>query len=344
MIEEVVLEEEFTLESIEEADGRFFFTAKALSKDFECEKGRERLSVDSESKHFIWRHAHPIQEGNEETHIYGRVAEAWLEGADKEIYAKYEIYGHTPDHLALREAIKERQQTGDPLGVSMRYRKYYIGDEVLHYDVLEHSGTPFPACTDCKGKNFEVETMVNEKIETENKDEDLDEEDIELAKSIKRIDDLEAQLNSKTKILEEISTQIVTLEKEMKSKDKKLDAANKTEQSLEDSVKDLMLEVNRLKRKPILDKILEFTPKLAEDEIQLNWLRDQDETYLKERLENAKREAETKPIVKSQEDSANEAIENAGEELEKKEPSMEHFTKHIQKYQEKLINGSNSVK
>lgn len=343
MIEEIVLEEEFTLESIEETEGRFFFTAKALSKDFECEKGRERLSKDSKSKHFIWRHAHPIQEGNEETHIYGNIAESWLEGVDKEIYTKYEIYGHTPDHLALRGVIKERQRTGDPLGVSMRYRKYYIGNEILHYDVLEHSGTPFPACEDCKGKNFEVVTMANEKTEKD-KDEDLDEEDVELAKSIKKIDDLEAQLNSKTKILEEISTQIVTLEKEMKKKDKKLDEANKTEQSLEDSVKDLRLEVDRLKRKPIVDKILEFAPKLAEDERQLDWLKDQDEEYLKGRLEDAKREAETKPIVKSQEDSANEAIENADEELEKKEPSMEHFTKHITKYQDKEINGSNSVK
>ena len=344
MIEEIVLTEEFTLESIDETDGRFFFTAKALSKDFECEKGRERLANDSERKHFIWRHAHPIQEGNEETHIYGTVAETWLEGVDKEIYAKYEIYGHTPDHLALREAIKERQQTGDPLGVSMRYRKYYIGDETLHYDVLEHSGTPFPACTDCKGKNFEVVTMANEKETEKDKKEELDEEDVELAKTIKKISELEAQLNSKTKILEEISTQIVTLEKEMNKKDKALDNANKTEQSLEDSVKDLKLEVDRLKRKPLVDKILEFTPKLSDDERQLNWLKDQDETYLKERLEDAKREAETKPIVKSQEDSSNEAIENADEELEKKEPSMEHFTKHIQKYQDKIINGSNSVK
>jgi hypothetical protein len=342
MIEEIVLTEEFSLEGIEERDGRFFFTAKALNKNFECERGRERLANDSKFKHFIWRHQHPVQEGNEETHIYGRIDDAWLEGKDKEIFAKYEIYGHTPEHLALREDIKERQTTGDPLGVSMRYRKYYVGDTVLHYDVLEHSGTPFPACEDCKGTNFEVVTMVNE---TENKTEiELEEEDVELAKSVKKIEELEALLNSKTKILEGIQTEMVALEKELKKKDKELEEATKSEESLEQTVDNLKLEVERLKKKPIVDSILEYIPKIAKDEKYLSWLKDQDEDYLKEKLEEAKHEAETKPIVKAQEESAEEARGKADEELEKKEPSMEHFTKHVQKYQSKENNKNNSNK
>jgi DNA repair exonuclease SbcCD ATPase subunit len=344
MMKEEVLTQEFSLESIEERDGRFFFTAKALNKDFECEKGRERLAKDSKFKHFIWRHQHPVQKGNEEIHIFGRVEDAWLEGADNEIFAKYEIYGHTPDHLALREIIKERQHNRDPLGVSMRYRKYYIGDTVLHYDVLEHSGTPFPACTDCKGTNFEVETMVNEEKQTENTETELEEEDVELAKSIKKIEELEAQLNSKSKILEGIQTEMVALEKELKNKDKKLEEATKSEESLEQTVSGLKLEVERLKKKPIVDKILEYNPKIEKDEKYFEWLKDQEEDYLKEKLEEAKHEAETKPILKSQEESAEEAREKADEELEKKAPSMEHFTKHITKYQEKEIKNGNSNK
>jgi len=323
-----ILVEDLNLESVEEADGRFYFTAKALSKDFECEKGRERLANDSKGKHLIWRHQHPVQEGNEETHIYGRVENAWLEGKNKELFAKYEVYGHTPDHLALREDIRERQKSGDPLGISMRYRKYYFDDKILHYDVFEHSGTPIPQCTDCKTINFEVLTMEEEK---KPKDE-VKEEEEDISKHLEKIEELESQLNSRTKILEEIKTEMVKLEKEINSKDKALEDAEVKEKTMEQTVADLKLEVERLSKKPIVDKILEFNPKISKDDKYLSWLRDQDEDYLKVKLEEAKHEAETKPVVKSQEESAEEAVKKAEEELEKKAPSMEHFAKYVEKY------------
>lgn len=335
-----ILVEDLNLESVEEADGRFYFIAKALSKDFECEKGREILATDSKGKHLIWRHQHPVQEGNEETHIYGRIDDAWLEGKDKELFAKYEVYSHTPDHLDLQEVIRERQKSKDPLGISMRYRKYFLDDKILHYDVLEHSSTPIPMCKDCKTINFEVETMEdNEKPKNEVK-----EEDEELDGSLKKIEELEAKLNSKTKILEEIKTEMVKLEKEINNKDKALENAEVKEKTMEQTVSDLTLEVERLKKKPIVDSILELSPRIAKDEKYLGWLKDQEESYLKEKLEEAKHEAETKPVIKSQEESALEAHKKSDEELEKKAPSMEHFAKFVEKYQAKNKNNNHQEK
>jgi len=41
MIKEDILSTEFVLESIEEKNEKFYFTAKALSKNFECKDGRK---------------------------------------------------------------------------------------------------------------------------------------------------------------------------------------------------------------------------------------------------------------------------------------------------------------
>ena len=123
MIEEKIFTSDYRLESIQEDSGKFYFTATSLDNNFECERGRAILAKKSIGKSYIWRHQHPIQDGNEDTHIYGEVVNSRIN--DKGfIESKYEVYGHTEDHLALREDIKERQLVGKPLGVSMRYRKY----------------------------------------------------------------------------------------------------------------------------------------------------------------------------------------------------------------------------
>ncbi|MEE9438986.1 MAG: hypothetical protein V3V14_08310 [Saprospiraceae bacterium] len=316
------LVEEFRLEKFSETKEKFFFTAKALSKNFENEDGRCTLAKDSINKHLIWRHQHPVESGNFETHIYGKIVDAWLEGAEKEIFAKYEVYGHTEDHLKLREIIKERIKVGDPLGISMRYRKYFddiVNEIVNHYDVLEHSGTPFPACSNCKSIDFEVIEMTNE---NENKEPELSKEDLD--KSLEKIKDLEEQLNSKTKILEDAKLEMETLKEKMTVTDKELEKKKIDEQSLEDQVKDLRKEVEFLStKKPILDKILEVKDL---DERELEFLKAQDYAYLKGKYEDYSKEA-VKPHVKSQEDSANESKDKMEEELEQKEVAFEQFTK-----------------
>jgi len=313
------LVEEFQLESYEEKDDKFFFTAKALSKDFECEKGRGILAEKSKNRDYVWRHQHPIEEGNFETHIYGYVVDSWLEGVDKEIFSKYEIYGHTKDHLALREIIKERKKVGDPLGVSMRYRKYFDdAGNIIHYDVLEHSGTPYPACSDCKTINYEVINMTNE-----DKKEEVKKEENEENKSFNKIEELEKLLDSKTKIIDETKLELDKLKKDVALKEKELEKKSIEEKSLEDQIKEMRLEIEFLStKKPIIDKILEVK---EIDERMLNFLKAQDPDYLKGKLEDFSKEA-VKPHVKSQEDSANESKEKMEEEVKEKDVAFEQFT------------------
>ena len=332
MIEEKTFTSDYRLESVEEAQGKFYFTATSLDNNFECEKGREILARKSIGKAYIWRHQHPLQKGNENTHIYGEVVESHINEKGF-IQSKYEVYGHTQEHLDIREDIKERQRIGKPLGVSMRFRKYYIGDQILHYDVFEHSGTPFPKCVKCRNIDFigEEDKMPNkeekDKNEEEQKEEEEELEDIDIQESLKKINDLEEKLNSRSSILEEFKSRIVTLEKERENADKKLEEAESSEKTLEEQIDELKLEVGYLKKKPLIDSILE-SRKL--DDKELEFYKTQNKEYLEVKLEEFKKEADSKIHVTSQEESAEKAKEKADEEFADKEPSMEKFTKHIQ--------------
>lgn len=323
MIEEKIFTSEYKLESVQEGEGKFFFTATSLDNNFESEIGRSILSKKSIGKAYIWRHQHPIQEGNEDTHIMGEVVNSCIN--DKGfIESEYEVYGHTEDHLALRDVIRERQKVGEPLGVSMRYRKYFIGDKILHMDVFEHSGTPFPKCTQCTNLDYIGEKKVPDKKDIKKEEGTL--EKVDLDESLKKINELENQLNSRTKIYEEMKSKVETLEADLKSKSEELEKTEKIEKTLEEQISDLKNEVEYLIKKPIIDKILEVK-KL--DERELKFLKTQDEKYLGNKLEQWVKESESKIVVTTQEESAEEAKRKADEEFEEKEPSMKKFTQHI---------------
>lgn len=323
---------DFNLESIEEKDGKFFFTARSLSESFECEDGLERLARASINKHLIWRHRHPIEDKHKDNHIYGRIVEAHLE--DGYIVSTYEVYNHTPDHLAFIEILKERNSVGDPLGISMHYRRYYnMKNEVIHYDVFEHSGTPFPACETCKTIEIGVETMVNEneikeevkkEVEDEVKEEDAD------AEILKKITELEGMLNDKTEKLEAYKGKIESLELEMKKKSEEIDSKSEETKTVEERVLELESEISYLKKKPMIDKLLEI---IKIDDNQLEWLKTQEKDYITKRYEKAKLEAESKPHTKTIDESADENITSTDKEFEEKEgevkPTFEKFTKYL---------------
>ena len=321
MKEEKTFTSDYTLGNLKEDNGKFFFTATSLDNNFECEKGRAILAKKSIGKHYIWRHQHPIEEGNEDTHIYGEIVNSYINDKGS-IESKYEVYGHTEDHLALREDIRKRQKIGKPLGLSMRYRKYYTNDKILHYDVFEHSGTPFPKCVECNNINYIGEDEMPEKEkQTENENDGKDVKNLD--ESLKKINELEDQLTSRTKIYEELKSKVETLEADLKEKAETL---KKTEQTLEERVVDLKNEVEYLKKKPIIDRCLEVK-KL--DARELSFLKTQDKKYLEGKLEQWKKESESQIVVQSQEESAEEARKQADTELSKKEPSMAKFTEHI---------------
>jgi len=231
---------DFSLENFEETEDKFIFTAKSITKDFVCEKGLKRLASDSPGKHLVWRHEHPIIPKYKSTHIFGRVLESNVE--DGYIVSRYEAYKHTTDHKKAIEDIKLRKKIEKPLSISMRYRQY--GKEnPTHFDVLEHSLTPTPACKEC---------VV---IDIQNERDKMDKEQIE-----KRIKELEDELTKKDKTLEELESKIVTLEKESETKDEDIKA------------KDKELEDSKSENDKIVEQLLEFKDKLNEQKDMIDKL------------------------------------------------------------------------
>lgn len=323
MTDKIMRSEEFSLESFGEKDGEFFFTAKSLSKDFECEEGLKRLANDSTNKHLVWRHRHPIEEQHKENHVYGNVENSWV--ADGFIFSKYHAYKHTPDHIAFINVIKERIKIGDPLGISMHYRRYSKDNKPVHYDVFEHSGTPYPVCEKCKTINFKVEQMVNE----DKKQPDIKEEEkkeINEDEIFKKIDELESQLNAKTEALNEYKTKLDTLELEIKKKEEEIEESK----SEKDRIIELEKLVDYLGKKPILDEI----KTLSEiDDREFEWLKTQDEEYITKKLEKARKDAQSKVHTKDIDESAEESITKTDEEFEDKEKDkkveFEKFVKFV---------------
>lgn len=227
---------DFELESIEEDEDRFIFTARSITNDFTCENGKERLAADSKGKHLIWRHEHPIiPKLKQSTHIMGRVLESKTD--EKGILSRYEVYGHTEEHRKVREDIKKRKELGEPLSISMRFRTYGDEDNPVHMDVMEHSLTPTPACKECK-----IIDILNEDTNMEDKE-----------KLMKEIKELEDELTKKDKILEDLETKVTTLEDDMKVKDTELEEAQESKDK-------------------VLKKLTEFTDKLNEQKAMIDKL------------------------------------------------------------------------
>lgn len=235
---------DFVLEDLNEEDDRFIFKARSITKDFVCEAGLERLANDSEGKHVVWRHEHPLIPKFKSTHIYGTVLESNVQ--DGGITSTYEVYGHTPEHLKARRIISERMELEKPISISMRYRQYGEEDPI-HFDVVEHSLTPTPACKDCVALDIlnESEKMT-----------DLDEK-------LKEIEELEKELTKKDKLLEELEGKFVVIEKQLEDLEK------------ESKVKDKELESEKSDKDKITDQILEFKDKLNEQSKIIDELKEQ---------------------------------------------------------------------
>lgn len=229
---------DFNLESIEENDDSFVFTARSITKDFTCENGLKRLAADSPGKPILWRHENPADpKFQKSTHILGRVLESKVDG--DEIVSKYELYGHTEDHRKVRKIVKDRHKIDEPLKVSMRFRTYGDENNPVHMDVFEHSLTPTPACKECT-----IIDILNEEEKMENKEEIM-----------KQIKELEDELTKKDKIMEELESKVVTLEKDIESKDTELEDA-------------------KTSKDEVLKQLTAFTDKLNEQSTMINKLKD----------------------------------------------------------------------
>ena len=235
---------DFALEKIDTENDQFKFIAKSITKDFVCEPGLDRLAKDSPGKHLIWRHEHPIIPKYNSTHIYGRVLESKVdEGA---IISTYEVYGHTPEHLKARRDIEKRFEAKEPISISMRYRQYGEKDPI-HFDVVEHSLTPTPACKECVALD-----ILNESDNMTKTQEDL----------MKEIKELEDELTKKDKLYEELESKVVVIEK-------------KLEESIKDiESKETEIETEKSDKDKILEKILELNDKLGKQNTVMDKLQE----------------------------------------------------------------------
>ena len=316
---------DLSLESLKENNGKFFFVGEALTQDYECEDGLKALSNKLVNKHFTWRHRHPIEEVHKENHVYGIVRESSVK---EKLMVKVEMYDHTEDHRKLIEDIKLRDFVKDPLSLSMHYRTYFNEEgEIMHYDVFELAGTPYPHCKKCQIlKTGVIKMEKDEKIKpTETK-----EEEEGLSEALIKIEELEKELNSKTKNLEDLTSKLEVIDKELEDKETK-------EKSLEDRVLELESTIKFLEiKKPILDKLLEADSTI--DEKQAAWLKTEDISYLEKKLEEALKRAESQIVVTELEETAEGAqAEKEKIEHELEEVTYEKFTSQIGKVDVKRI-------
>jgi len=232
------------LESFEEDEDTYTFTAKSVTKDFVCEPGLKRLSRDSPGKHLVWRHEHPVNPKYTKNHIYGRVLESKTE--DGYFISKYQGYKHTPAHMKALEIIKKRDEINNPLSISIRFRQYGSDENPIHFDVIEHSLTPTPACEEC---------VI---LDIKNESEIMDEK--ELKQKLEQIAKLEDELTLKNTKLEQMENKIVSLEKSIE----------KAEETVE--TKDKELEDISNEKKELLEQVLTFSDKLNEQKNMIDSL------------------------------------------------------------------------
>ena len=304
--------------TIEEKDGNFYFIGEALTQDYECEDGLKVLAKKLINRDYTWRHRHPIQKEHKENHVYGIVEDAWV---GEKLMVKTRLYDHTEDHRNLIKDIQLRDLVDDPLSLSMHYRTYFNekGD-IKHYDVFELAGTPYPHCKQCNIISG-VRKMEDEKPDKiENKEEEAKLEEKAL-KALETIKGLEAELNSKSKAYEELETKVNKLEDDLEAKDTK-------EKTLEDRVLELEGKIDFLStKKPILDKLLEADSDI--DKNQAEWIRTQEVSYIEQRLEEAIKKAESQIIVKSTEETAEDAQLEQEVEDKELEVTFDHFISQV---------------
>ena len=305
---------DFTLGSVEEQDGKFYFIGEALTQDYECEDGLKTLAKKLINRDFTWRHRHPLEAKHKENHIYGIVRDSWVK--DK-LIVKTQLYDHTELHRKLIKDIQLRDLVNNPLSLSMHYRTYFNEKgEVVHYDVFELAGTPYPHCKECNIISG-VRKMEDKEKQLENK-----EEEAELEKALTTIKGLEEELNSKTKAFEDLKVKVEKLESDIEEKAKQ-------EKTLEDRVLELESKIDFLStKKPILDKLLEADSDIDKD--QAEWIKTQKVSYIEGRLEKALKKAESQIVTQEIKESAEDAkLEKEEEEKKLEKVTFEQFTSQI---------------
>jgi len=230
-------------------DDKFFFEARSISEDFACEYVMKILAEQSPGNPLIFRHRHPAGNDSKVIPIFGRVNKSWiaLEENKRFMRSEYRVPLKAPNGKDLEENIifakwvEKSANESDPVGISLQYTVKYENGVAYWADIVEHTGTHYPACKDC------LSVPKSEVVALE------DQEKITLdSLEGKTSQELETMLEKLTLEKGELEEKIVALENDLEGaheEKKNLEASISSEQSTRVLLEKLSKDFTVLKRK-----------------------------------------------------------------------------------------------
>jgi hypothetical protein len=330
-----------------EEGNNFFFTAVSITEDFACKYVQEILAEQSPGNALVFRHRHPAATDSKVIPIFGRVHESKvvLEDEKYNMETVYRVPIKAPngkdilDNVAFAEWVKKSYEAKDPIKISLQYTISLDEDGKAYFaNIIEHTGTHYPACTACVNTLPTQEVVALEengkKSGTPTSVEDIKKMDA------KQLEELLEQRTLEKKTLEE---KLVKLEGEVKN-------LAESEQSLKSSLEEsgrvsnlletlsgdftkLKMENDALKRefefqnseeKGVIDEIIKLEKEPDFVPIYRTWTLEKLRAHLK------KLEGKLKPQPDVQNRDPLASMRNfAKKQLETGEPTQEQILKNI---------------
>lgn len=271
----------------------------------------DNLAKYSPNQPIIYRHVHPASPA--EGQILGTVLESKLidlEDGVKGIEITGEMLQYTQYQQDAVKYIKAKQDTEDPIQISIGFQQYGVDDPV-DARPYEFSLTDIPVCEECI--TYEVNTMINEKK--------TDEAVIkELQKSLNKIKTENEQLLAKLGNYEKTEKEEISVKQELE--DTILAITKKHEEELvkrDEQISALKQEFEMAQKKPYIDKLF----RLEKDEELVDWYKGRTLEQLAARVEKKEKEAPNPIVTKTLEESTTGVMRDVNKEMEMKQKARD---------------------
>lgn len=350
----------------------FFFKAKSISEDFICKEMMEILADQAHGASLVFRHRHP--EGNTEkiVPIFGRGVEGQivLEEGKRYMETVYRVetenkFGHPIPHQRMfADWVQSRYDDGNPIAISLNfitYRDVLEDGKFLNYWVttVEHTGTSYPACDDCRNyTGEEAIAMVNEDDEKKKKSQGkftgmtAEQLELQLEKMTLEKDSLESEL-------QKLEGEKATLQKKVTEQESLVSKLQDDGDALKKQVLELATSLSTIKEdleyaktvKPLIDEIIKLEGRPELEQFYREKVKEVDSDgkplglkYLQAHLEKL-----SKPVAQvSQLNPMQKMLEARDKQLEMNEITKEKVLENVdpslrQKMKEFLENGGSIV-
>ena len=200
----------------------------------------EKIAQRLPNQPILYRHVHPKSPGNGDVFGVVRRAEVIEHDGKKKVAFEAELATHTDTQKKLVEYIKEKQETGDPVGISIGFVRY--GNDVYPFDV---SVTRIPVVKE-SGVMIEME---EEKTKLEKLEEALDlikQKDEQIQKLL----DIKTELEQK---LEKVSVELEDTKKLAEAK--KTDLQKAVEAKIAELEEKYTKKIEMLEKAPVIERI-----------------------------------------------------------------------------------------